>query len=74
MEVVTRYPPGLSAPGDRTRCANCGILRWQTAGSRVVGGVHVCDAAIMLWFTADPDNPDLSVMALAEAQRAAVAA
>ena len=70
---MTRYPLGPSAPGDRMRCANCGVLRWQTAGSRVVGGVHVCDAAVRQWFAVDPDNPDLSRIGLAEAQRAAVA-
>jgi hypothetical protein len=60
--------------GDRMRCANCGVPRWQTAGGRIVGGVHVCDAAVRQWFAADPGNPDLSVMTLAEAQRAAVTA
>lgn len=62
------------ASGERMRCANCGVLRWQTAGSRIVGGVHVCDTAVRQWFAADPGNQDLSVMALAEAQRAAVPA
>lgn len=53
---------------DRMGCANCGTFRWRTPGASIVGGVHVCDTAIRQWIAADPGNPDLSIMALTEAQ------
>ena len=49
-------------------CANCGAQRWQTAGNAVVGGTHICTAAIVQWMAADPGNPDLSIMGLTATQ------
>jgi hypothetical protein len=50
------------------QCAHCGVSRECTAGAKIVGGIHICQKAIVEWQAYDPDSESYSQMDLIDVQ------
>lgn len=50
------------------KCSVCDAMRWATAGAVEVGGIHLCQKAIVDYLAYDPDNENYSQMDLMDVQ------